>query len=276
MLLEISSLLFFFCTTSANSNAIQRLKDDLFHDDMYDHDVIPMLKPSDGDDVNAVNVQFGLDILGMDLSESGVLTANSWMRMKWNDFRLSWDPAQYEGLKKINVPSRLVWVPDFEVYNAPDFGLNSFSFQYSQSPINVVLYSNGDIIFIPPVTIRSYCELPSSIGQPTDCSIKIGSWTYDGFSIKLVAYEDKPYITLNEASTYGTKSRMVLISQKGDAIQKKMYDCCVEPYYSMDYQFKVQTAYIKGNGTWIENPSLPMALGKLQAKFAAGDSFIEI
>jgi len=274
-LLAISSLLFLLSAAGANSNAIQRLKDDLFHDDMYDRDVIPMMKPSDGDDENAVKVEFGMDIIGMDLSDNGILTSNMWLRIKWNDFRLTWDPTQYEGLTAIRVPSRLIWFPDFEVYNAPDFGPNSFSFQYSQSPTHVVLSSNGDVLFIPPATIRSYCEVPSAHGEPTECSIKIGSWTYDGNSMKLVAYADKPYMSLTEANSFGPKTGMVLISQKEDALNKKIYDCCVEPYYHMEYNFKVQAAYIRGNKTWIENPSLPMALGKIKAKFAAGDSMIE-
>jgi len=274
MLLPISSLLLLISTVAAHNNAEERLMDDLFHDAAYNKDVIPMLKPSTDTEDNSVEVKVGMDILGMDLSDKGVLTANTWLRIQWNDFRLTWDPAQYEGLKSIRVPSSLIWVPDFEIYNSPDFGPLSSSFQYSQSPIKAVVMSDGKVIFIPPVTVRANCDLPTVDNEPTDCLIKLGSWTYDGYSLKLSAYDDKDYITLTEAVSYGNKGGMVLTSQKGNALQRKFYDCCTEPYYSMEYKFTVQAAYVRGNGSWVENPKLPMALGKLKAKFAEGDSMI--
>lgn len=35
----------------------------------------------------------------------------------WVDYRLSWDPAKYEGIDKLRIPSRHIWLPDIVLYN---------------------------------------------------------------------------------------------------------------------------------------------------------------
>lgn len=36
---------------------------------------------------------------------------------EWNDYRLRWDPEKYEGIKKLRIPSKLIWLPDIVLYN---------------------------------------------------------------------------------------------------------------------------------------------------------------
>jgi hypothetical protein len=36
---------------------------------------------------------------------------------EWNDYRLSWDPEKYEGLKKLRIPAKMIWLPDIVLYN---------------------------------------------------------------------------------------------------------------------------------------------------------------
>lgn len=35
----------------------------------------------------------------------------------WNDYRLMWDPDEYDGIKKIRLPSQHIWLPDIVLYN---------------------------------------------------------------------------------------------------------------------------------------------------------------
>ena len=36
---------------------------------------------------------------------------------EWVDERISWDEADYNGLKKIRVPASKLWLPDIVLYN---------------------------------------------------------------------------------------------------------------------------------------------------------------
>lgn len=36
---------------------------------------------------------------------------------EWHDYKLRWDPADYENVTSIRVPSELIWRPDIVLYN---------------------------------------------------------------------------------------------------------------------------------------------------------------
>ena len=36
---------------------------------------------------------------------------------EWNDYRLRWDPEKYDGIKKLRIPSKHLWLPDIVLYN---------------------------------------------------------------------------------------------------------------------------------------------------------------
>jgi hypothetical protein len=36
---------------------------------------------------------------------------------EWRDYKLSWDPADYGGVKYLHVPSQDIWLPDIVLYN---------------------------------------------------------------------------------------------------------------------------------------------------------------
>ena len=108
-----------FCSGS-NSNDYAALLDDLFEDEAYDPRAIPLEKPpqSPSDNSNAINVGVGLNVIDLLLNtDTGDLSSNAWLMMKWNDFRLMWDPEQYDGLKSIRVPNDIIWKPDISLYN---------------------------------------------------------------------------------------------------------------------------------------------------------------
>ncbi len=55
---------------------------------------------------------------------------------------------------------------------------------------NALLYSNGEVVWVPHATLRSICPLNITT-HPYDeqiCNLKFGSWTYDGYTYDLQFY----------------------------------------------------------------------------------------
>merc|ERR1712142_752428 len=197
-----------------NENAFSRLIDDLFADGGYEKDAIPMKKPADKEsNINAINVGVGMSIIDLDYDPSDVLSASTWFKATWEDYRLKWDPDHYDGLSSIKVPASRIWTPDLSVYNAADFGAGSFSHLYANNP----------------------------------------------FHLNMTAYDGEEYMELSDMTR---NSRYVVTSQKGDAIQTKYYDCCKEPYLSMNYVFTIQKAYDIVDGKKVLNKT-PESLDEL-------------
>ena len=45
------------------------------------------------------------------------LNAPSFLPQEWHDYKLHWDPADYENVTSIRIPSELIWRPDIVLYN---------------------------------------------------------------------------------------------------------------------------------------------------------------
>uniref|UniRef100_A0A8D2D6Q0 Cholinergic receptor nicotinic gamma subunit n=1 Tax=Sciurus vulgaris TaxID=55149 RepID=A0A8D2D6Q0_SCIVU len=122
-------------------NQEARLLADLMHS--YD----PHQRPAERDS-DIVNVSLKLTLTNLiSLNErEEALTTNVWIEMQWCDYRLRWDPQNYEGLWVLRVPSTMVWRPDIVLENK--------SQTYSTSEINLQLSQEGgqtiEWIFIDP------------------------------------------------------------------------------------------------------------------------------
>ena len=100
------------CSAYRDDNPIQWLMDDLFEDQQYDATIIPR-ETGQG----PIDLGLGTMVINMDMDDAGFLSANVWMNYKWTDYRLTWDPEQYRGIKQIRVPASMVWRPDIIIFN---------------------------------------------------------------------------------------------------------------------------------------------------------------
>merc|ERR1711931_149759 len=216
-----------------------RLVRDLFYS--YDKDIIPMR-----DVGKPVNVSAGMSVSSMDWDDDwpGYLDMTAWFRAKWHDFRLHWDPKEYHDIKEIRVPGSKLWMPDMEVYNADEFGEGSLSHSLAaQRNHQAIIYSNGDVLYIPPTNLVILCDDIDDTDQwqwkETECRIKMGSWTYSAEQIDL-----HPWWQYIKLESYAT-SPVVFTedSFKGEVLKSKKYDCCPEDYLSLEYVFKVQRQF---------------------------------
>ncbi|KAM8732859.1 neuronal acetylcholine receptor subunit beta-2-like [Acanthopagrus schlegelii] len=115
-----------------------------------------------------------------------IMTTNCWLSQVWNDYRLMWDPEEYEGIKKIRLPSQHIWLPDIVLYNNAD-GTYEVSF-YS----NAVVSNNGEVNWLPPAIYKSACkiEVRDFPFDQQNCTLKFRSWTYDHTEIDLMLLSD--------------------------------------------------------------------------------------
>ncbi|XP_045415585.1 acetylcholine receptor subunit gamma isoform X2 [Lemur catta] len=129
------------CLGAQGRNQEERLLADLMRD--YD----PHLRPAQRDS-DVVNVSLKLTLTNLiSLNErEEALTTNVWIEMQWCDYRLRWDPQDYEGLWVLRVPSTMVWRPDIVLENK--------SQTYSTSEIDLQLSREDgqtiEWIFIDP------------------------------------------------------------------------------------------------------------------------------
>nr|XP_051690159.1 acetylcholine receptor subunit gamma isoform X2 [Oryctolagus cuniculus] len=168
-------LLLASCLATLGRNQEERLLADLMRD--YD----PHLRPAEHDS-DVVNVSLKLTLTNLiSLNErEEALTTNVWIEM-WCDYRLRWDPQDYEGLWVLRVPSTMVWRPDIVLENNVD-GVFEVALY-----CNVLVSPNGCIYWLPPAIFRSSCAI-SVTYFPFDwqnCSLVFQSQTYSTSEINL-------------------------------------------------------------------------------------------
>ncbi|XP_007940020.1 acetylcholine receptor subunit gamma [Orycteropus afer afer] len=142
----------------------------------------PHLRPAE-DEADVVNVSLKLTLTNLiSLNErEEALTTNVWIEMQWCDYRLRWDPRDYEGLWVLRVPSTMVWRPDVVLENNVD-GVFEVALY-----CNVLVSPDGCIYWLPPAIFRSSCAI-SVTYFPFDwqnCSLIFQSQTYSTNEINL-------------------------------------------------------------------------------------------
>ncbi|XP_042553648.1 neuronal acetylcholine receptor subunit alpha-5 isoform X1 [Dipodomys spectabilis] len=153
-----------------------RLFKDLFQD--YERWVRPVEQLND-----KIKIKFGLGISQLvDVDEKNqLLTTNVWLKQEWVDAKLRWNPADYGGIKVIRVPSDSLWIPDIVLFDNADG-------RFEGASTKTVVRHDGRVTWTQPANYKSSCTIDVTF-FPFDrqnCSMKFGSWTYDGSQVDLV------------------------------------------------------------------------------------------
>jgi len=234
-----------------------RLKRDLFLD--YDKTVIPLAKEKE-----PVNLALGASAYNLKINEKDELDMVSWARLTWNDLRLKWDPKEYHGISVFRIPADQLWIPDIQVYNAIEYGPGSWSSTFGDSSVNALVYSNGEVLYIPPVNVKVQCSNAETQANPWseyDCMMKLGSWTLDGHSMNVTKYNNQNCMDTKDLAP----TSPVFITANSctkEAREVKFYDCCEEPYISIQYDFRVQRRFAVGpKGALKKNDNMEKPFG---------------
>nr|XP_036862377.1 neuronal acetylcholine receptor subunit alpha-4 isoform X4 [Manis javanica] len=181
---------------------------------------------------DVVLVHFGLSIAQLiDVDEKNqMMTTNVWVKQEWHDYKLRWDPADYENVTSIRIPSELIWRPDIVLYNNADgdFAVTHLTRAH--------LFHDGRVQWTPPAIYKSSCSIDVTFFpfDQQNCTMKFGSWTYDKAKIDLVSmhsrvdqldfWESGEWLIVDAVGTYNTRK----------------YECCAEVYPDITYAFVIR------------------------------------
>uniref|UniRef100_A0A3P8TCW2 Cholinergic receptor, nicotinic, alpha 6 n=1 Tax=Amphiprion percula TaxID=161767 RepID=A0A3P8TCW2_AMPPE len=148
----------------------------------------------------------------------------------WNDYKLRWMPAEFDGIEFIRVPSNKIWRPDIVLYN------NAVGDFLVEDKTKALLKFDGTITWVPPAIFKSSCPMDITY-FPFDyqnCSMKFGSWTYDKAKIDLVLIGSK--VNLKD---FWESGEWEIIDAPGYKHDIK-YNCCEEIYPDITYSFYIR------------------------------------
>lgn len=183
------------------------------------------LKSVEPDDI-VLKVSLSIICARLDKTNGG-LTTNVWEQLSWADKRLAWDPKDYGNIEVIRLPSHHLWVPDLKLYN-------SLAPVDIRDQTNVVVSSDGTVIWVPSVIYRTLCSRASTDNE-LDCQIKVGSWTYDSDTVKLELTGAGVNLEFYQNSTCP-----LAVESATAAVHTKHYPCCKEPYSHVEVNLQLK------------------------------------
>ncbi|KAM4038184.1 neuronal acetylcholine receptor subunit beta-4-like isoform 1-T2 [Anomaloglossus baeobatrachus] len=157
----------------------ERLMDTLLKKDRYNKLIRPAYNNTQ---LVSIQLQLSLAQLISVNEREQIMTTNVWLNQEWVDYRLTWNPAEYDGIRKLRIPSKQIWLPDIVLYNNADgtYEVSLFT--------NAIVQNNGSIAWLPPAIYKSACkiEVKHFPFDQQNCTLKFRSWTYDYTEIDLV------------------------------------------------------------------------------------------
>ncbi|KAK3726643.1 hypothetical protein QZH41_012274 [Actinostola sp. cb2023] len=141
----------------------------------YRQEARPVMNPN-----STINVTFGMELVQLvNVNDRHqMITTNVWVRQKWENQLLTWDPEKFNGIKQVRLHASKVWIPDIVLYNSAG---NEFSGGTEKYKTPVIVNHDGTNKWYSPASFTSTCKIDVTF-FPFDiqtCSLKFGSWTYE-------------------------------------------------------------------------------------------------
>ncbi|XP_066539233.1 neuronal acetylcholine receptor subunit beta-2 [Hoplias malabaricus] len=176
-------LLLAIVQSSRGADTEERLVEHLLNPAHYNKLIRPA---TNGSELVTVQLMVSLAQLISVHEREQIMTTNVWLTQEWQDYRLTWVPEEFDGMKKVRLPSKHIWLPDVVLYNNAD-GMYEVSF-YS----NAVISYDGSVFWLPPAIYKSACkiEVKHFPFDQQNCTLSFRSWTYDRTEVDLVLRAD--------------------------------------------------------------------------------------
>ncbi|CAF3648475.1 unnamed protein product [Adineta steineri] len=180
-----------------------------------------------------VPVKLGLTLTQIfDMIEKNqILITNVWLDQEWHDEFLKWNPDDFNGIQRLNLPSKLIWLPDIVLYNNADEFSNSNTMQ-----ANAMIIYTGSVFWPIPTRLKSTCQVDVTYFpyDEQECKLKFGSWTYNGFQVsieqRIDAIELSNYVKNGEWDLLDTSYQVNIVH----------YPCCPEPFPDITFYVRIR------------------------------------
>ncbi|XP_063932693.1 neuronal acetylcholine receptor subunit alpha-3-like [Zophobas morio] len=215
------------CRSDKSKLAPVRLRKRLLCD--YDKDTRPIrdhTKP-----VQLV-MQLMLKYYAYDMHDNS-FTIDSWLALRWTDEHLTWNPDDYESLKRIHLSHTDIWMPDLSIYNRRTQGGD----QSAIDSVTCIVANTGQVVCVPSTSHSTICtsDLTKFPFDTHNCTVRFGSWVHSGEELDLQISKD----ALNTDD--------LIYNGEWDLIDTNVfkhpgiYKCCPNNTYpSINYSFKIQ------------------------------------
>lgn len=194
----------------------------------YQNDIRPSIKH----DI-PINVTFSFSLTQIiDVDERNqMITTNAWIKQSWFDYKLIWNPHDFENITQMHIPYHKVWRPDIILYTNADS-------EYSKSVMStdVIVTYDGNVTWSTAGIYKSSCHLDVRY-YPFDqqnCKLKYASWAYDGTKIDIILTSNT-----GDQSNYMTSTEWILNSIEAEK-NSIVYSCCPEPYPYVDIHINIE------------------------------------
>lgn len=181
---------------------------------------------------NTTTMKLGISFRHIAVDElHSTMTVHGWMKMVWNDEKLTWNESDYGGLGILHVANHEIWQPDLVLYNSATANILD-----NYGDTNCLVYNNGEVLWVPPAELKVFCEMDFSL-WPFDtqtCNLTLGSWTYDGDKVDITLMDQQADLQI-----LNTNSEWELMDAQGYR-NVKSYACCPEPYPEIQYTLTVR------------------------------------
>ncbi|XP_027696491.1 neuronal acetylcholine receptor subunit alpha-3 isoform X1 [Vombatus ursinus] len=215
----------FLLTGAGSSDAEHRLFDRLFEG--YNEIIRPVANVSDP---VIIHFEVSMSQLVKVDEVNQIMETNLWLKHIWNDYKLKWNPADYDGAEFMRVPSQKIWKPDIVLYN------NAVGDFQVDDKTKALLKYTGEVTWMPPAIFKSSCKIDVTY-FPFDyqnCTMKFGSWSYDKAKIDLVLIGSSMNL-----KDYWESGEWAIINAPGYKHDIK-YNCCEEIYPDITYSLYIR------------------------------------
>ena len=159
---------------------------------------------------------------------SATMRLKVWVRMKWKDNRLAWDPLAYgnvtqaffEADQSMGSEASEIWLPDVQPYNALQ------SFVQTLEPAFARVDSDGTVYWSRPGTLETLCKFSGLVAFPYDnliCKVEVGGWSLSGGQQGLQLL-DQGYNFSTQEVTSGSSYQEISITAVDVVLKTYRYD----------------------------------------------------